>query len=173
MFKKILVICAISALFSSAIFAAEQETNQQIMLPITAGTHTFQVSDFDSQGNASFRVPVSCPSPYLSPSAKHPWVMAYPSEIVPGDETNVGRLIIVPKCDETGCSLAIIFGTRWLSDYRICASWSIHPTVDLFLVPGACPETAERGHLTITYVAYCSTQPIQSNADKHEPEPAK
>ena len=80
MFKKILVICAFGMMFfNNAIFAAEPEANQQIMLPITAGTITFSNSDFDAQGNASHYVQVACPSPYLSPAARYPWVMAYPS----------------------------------------------------------------------------------------------
>ena len=138
MFKKILVICAVGIMFlNNAIFAAEQETNQQIMLPITAGTITLQNSDFDSQGKAVVHInnfgPGSCPSPYVSPAAKYPWVMAYPS----GWQVGIGvynvispeysgltgslskpitQLLVTPNCDANGCNLAVAFQYLWYSN---------------------------------------------------------
>lgn len=184
MFKKILVICAVGMMFfNNTIFAAEPEANQQIMLPITAGTITFGNSDFDSHGNASHYVQVTCPSPYLSPAARYPWVMAYPSAYQVGQgvfnemKTDVSlkmfasnlskpatQLSVTPQCDVTGCNIAVSFQYLYSLD------------TGLFILPASkddCYHSAGcfgGGYLKVTYVAYCSTQPIQSDAGKHEPE---
>ena len=185
MFKKILVVCAVSTLFiNAAIFAAEPEPNQQIMMPITAGTHTFKASDFDSQGNASFTIPNFVPEKacgmYLSKAT--PWVTAYPSEVVAGDappapslapQNNVAKsLIVTPNCNSAGCALTINFSSEdWYCNPPDCKQGRRY-----FYSAAKARDTSiggQDGYLTVTYVAYCSTQPIQSDMGKHEPEQTK
>ena len=187
MFKKMLVVSAVGTMFiNAAIFAAEPESNQQIMLPITAGTITFGNSDFDSQGNASHYVQVACPSPYLSPAAKYPWVMAYPSAYQVGHGVWYGigssgpikvlavtlpkpvtELSVTPQCDANGCNIVVSFLYLYSTSYG----------------PASLPATKDTcegslcfygdGYLKVTYVAYCSTQPIPSDAGKHEASQTK
>jgi len=178
MFKKIFIIIGITnAIFiDTTIYAGEaikiNVDADQIMLPITTGTYTFHARDFSSTGTINQRVDVSyCPTPYL-----YPYVMAYPNEVVTGDgdwcsyndivEPNVRlikNLAIVPTCDKAGCNLAIAFGSLFY-DYN-------EQTKEFkkYIVPAvsACYGGSD-GYLTITYVVYCSTKPMQNDTDKYE-----
>lgn len=192
MFKKIFFIYAVGTMFfNSAIFAAEQETNQQIMLPITAGTVTLQNSDFDAQGNAVVPIknfgPNSCPSLYVSPAAKYPWIMAYPSayRVGHGVYNGVGsqvfvaltsnlpkpvtELSVTPQCDANGCNIVASF----LYLYSIPSGPASLPAAKDTCDPESGFCFYGDGYLKVTYVAYCSTQPIQVDTGKHEPEQTK
>lgn len=163
-------------LFTS-VFAADN--NSSIMLPITAGTHTFTSSAFNSNGVATFAIPnFSCSAPYL-----YPWVTVYPIEIVAGDDwwqVHTGKtgdmnliknIIITPKYSPAGCDVTVAFN----SEYSSCSG---DPIVCVRHLVSAAKATStlfggEDGHVTVTYVAYCNTQPIQSDTDKREPEQTK
>lgn len=76
----------------------------------------------------------------------------------------IKNLAINPICDRAGCDLSIAFGSLFY-DYN-------HETKESkeYIVPAvsACSSGGSEGHLTITYVAYCSTKPMQNNAGKYE-----
>lgn len=176
MFKKVLVVVAATCVtfVNIAIYAGEviKVNADQIMLPITTGRYTFYPKDFSNVGTTSLRVDVSsCPASYL-----YPYVMAYPSEVVTGDGVScsytdfpvpnvrlIKSLAITPICDNAGCNLAIAFGSLFYDEKT------------KYIVPAvsACSSKGSDGHLTITYVVYCSTKPMQSGADKYELDQTK
>jgi len=187
MFKKVLVVGFFTLFFNATIFALEENASQ-IMMPITAGTITLQNSDFAADGTAVVPIknfgPSSCPSPYLAPAARYPWIMAYPSAYQVGHGVwkpiggigfdmfasnlpkPVTHISIIPNCNLTSCNLGIQFQYLYSNSGKALILPVTKDTCEY-----DCPY--RDGYLTITYVAYCSTQPIQSDANKQEAELTK